>query len=206
MTKSSTKTDKNPDDINSLQELADLWDLKVSEYNFLFLEKNPKNKKRLEELNELLDNIKAREKLVRKMQREEEKNKKKMKEKEDERKRHERDEKILEDIKNQEKHKTSRKRELSELIDNTNKIYKEKNALLDKYSNELGIPLLENELKRYKSELEKVEKKNVCPHPYKDETFDKIYYKGESCTWVESHGFDRTYGHRCPLCGEKMFF
>jgi len=206
MTRSSTKTDKNPDDINSIKELDDLWNLIVSENNFLFYQNKPENNKRIDELEELLDKIKARTKIVRKMEREEEKNKKKMKEKEDERKRHERDEKILENIKIQEEHKTSRKRELSELIDNTNKIYEEKNALLDKYSNELGIPLLQNNLKKYKSELEKVEKKNVCSHPYKNEEFNNIHYKGESSTWVESYGFDRTYGHKCPLCGEIMFF
>ena len=196
--------DIDPDTINSIDEITDYLNLKISEYNYIFSKKNNNNKKRLDELSELHEKIKKRRNYLRKEERKAQREKEKEIEQEKENKRLKRDEELLEKIRVEKDFKEKRCGEINNELSLLQQELNEKNDLINKYRKELEMDKLEKNISILEKELKDVKKKSVCPHPYQCDFANKYKFNGECHTWIESYGFDREYGHCCPLCNEKF--
>ena len=187
----------NPESITNLDELIDLWNVTVSERNFINKQKKTEIIiKELTYLNDRLEQIKKHEKKLKTERRKQISLDKKRKLEEEEFEKNKRDKIFREDaIKVKESNEKNKAKLESEL-----KIIKsdldEKEEQLNQFIKQIGLDKVREKYQKLKKQVDSFDlyKGIKCTHPYQ---FDNAH------RYVVSYGFDTEYCHTCPLCEKK---
>ncbi len=188
----------NLESITNLDELIDLWNVTVSQRNFINKQKKTETiVKELNFLDDRLEQIKKHEKKLKTERRKQILENKKRKLEEEEFQKNKRDKIFREDaIKVKESNGKNKAKLESELtIIKTDLDEKEKQ--LNQFIKEIGLDKVKEKYKELKKQVNSFDlyKGIKCTHPYQ---FDNAH------RYVVSYGFDTEYCHTCPLC-EKTY-